>query len=258
MMKRKKWTKDEEQKIVQFERERVSASDMAVYFGVFAVDMLKKIHELKLRKGDNMAVKSIVRDRNFYDIKRGNMFYIYRNTEDPETETGSEQRCGRPAIIVSNDIGNHESSVVEVVYITTKPKADLPTHVIINSSRFESAALCEQITTVDKSRIGDYAGTLSADEMAAVDKALAVSLGINIDTNESSDLLRIKDDEILQLKAELDHCKSIISNVEKTKNASYESNENFLTVKTERDTYLGLYNKLLERVLNGGVQKGEV
>lgn len=257
-MKRKKWTKDEEQKIVQFEREHVSASDMATYFGVSAADMLKKIHEIKLRKGDDMAVKPIVRDQNFYDIKRGKMFYIYRNTEDPETETGSEQRCGRPAIIVSNDIGNHESSVVEVVYITTKPKADLPTHVIINSSRYESIALCEQITTVDKSHIGDYAGTLSADEMAAVDKALAISLGIDIGTNESSDIVRVKDDEILQLKAELDHCKSIIRDVEKAEDMYRENNENFLTVKTERDTYLGLYNKLLEYVLNGGMQKGEV
>lgn len=59
------------------------------------------------------------------------------------------------------------------------------------------------------------------------------------------------------LEAEQIH-RFIISNVEKTKNASYENNENFLTVKTERDTYLGLYNKLLERVLNSGMQKGEV
>lgn len=59
-------------------------------------------------------------------MKRGEIYYI----ESTYRETGSEQRGGRPAVIVSNDKNNENSEVVEVVYMTTKPKNDLPTHVL--------------------------------------------------------------------------------------------------------------------------------
>ena len=56
-------------------------------------------------------------------MKRGEIYYI----ESTYRETGSEQRGGRPAVIVSNDKNNENSEVVEVVYMTTKPKRnDLP------------------------------------------------------------------------------------------------------------------------------------
>ena len=63
-------------------------------------------------------------------MKRGEIYYI----ESTYRETGSEQRGGRPAVIVSNDKNNENSEVVEVVYMTTKPKNDLPTHVFIRSA----------------------------------------------------------------------------------------------------------------------------
>lgn len=50
-------------------------------------------------------------------MKRGEIYYI----ESTYRETGSEQRGGRPAVIVSNDKNNENSEVVEVVYMTTKP-----------------------------------------------------------------------------------------------------------------------------------------
>lgn len=49
-------------------------------------------------------------------MKRGEIYYI----ESTYRETGSEQRGGRPAVIVSNDKNNENSEVVEVVYMTTK------------------------------------------------------------------------------------------------------------------------------------------
>lgn len=51
-------------------------------------------------------------------MKRGEIYYI----ESTYRETGSEQRGSRPAVIVSNDKNNENSEVVEVVYMTTKPK----------------------------------------------------------------------------------------------------------------------------------------
>ena len=83
-------------------------------------------------------------------IERGDIFYIGLN---PYT-TGCEQWSGRPGIIVSNDQNNLHSQTVEVVYCTTRHKPNLPTHTTILSTPYESTVLCEQVTTVDISRIG--------------------------------------------------------------------------------------------------------
>ena len=48
-------------------------------------------------------------------IYRGQIYYIH-----PQEVVGSEQEGGRPAVIVSNDVCNEHSRVVEVVFLTTK------------------------------------------------------------------------------------------------------------------------------------------
>lgn len=104
---------------------------------------------------------------------RGQIYYVY-----PSETVGSEQEGGRPAIIVSNDVGNEFSRVVEVVYLTTREKKPLPTHVRISSTSRQSTALCEQIETVDKGRIGKYINEISEGELKNLEKAMLVSLGI--------------------------------------------------------------------------------
>lgn len=107
-------------------------------------------------------------------IRRGEIYYI----ESGFQTTGSEQRPGRPAIIVSNDMNNEFSSTVEVVYLTTQPKHDLPTHVSIRSLKRDSTALCEQITSVAVERIGDFCGEVCESEMRAIEAAMLNSLGL--------------------------------------------------------------------------------
>lgn len=107
------------------------------------------------------------------DFYRGELYYV-----EPYQTTGSEQRAGRPAIIVSNDMNNNYSGTVEVVYLTTQPKTDLPTHVTIRSTGRLSTALCEQITSVSKDRLGERICELTKDELQRIDVALAVSLAI--------------------------------------------------------------------------------
>lgn len=107
------------------------------------------------------------------NVKRGDIFYISGGVQ-----TGSEQGGNRPAIIVSNNVGNHYAPVVEVVYLATRKKASLPTHVNICSAKRPSIALCEQVDTVSKSRLERRLGHITAKEMQAIDKALAKSLGL--------------------------------------------------------------------------------
>lgn len=108
------------------------------------------------------------------EIKRGDIFYINKGDT-----VGSEQQAGRPAIVVSNDKCNEHSPVIEVVFLTRKWKKPLPTHVQIMSTGMRSTALCEQITAVDVERIGDFKGHLTDEEMAQVDHALLVSVGLD-------------------------------------------------------------------------------
>lgn len=110
-------------------------------------------------------------------MKRGEIYYIERYQNE---ESGSEQHAGRPAIIVSNDKNNEFSETVEVVYLTTRPKNDLPTHVKIRSATRESVALCEQITTVSVTRVGEYVGTCTDSEMRMLETALAISLSLDL------------------------------------------------------------------------------
>lgn len=119
------------------------------------------------------------------DIKRGDIFYIA-----PYYAVGSEQHSGRPAIIVSNDMNNRFSDTFEVVYLTTREKNVMPTHVKILSAARESTALCEQIDTVAKERLGDFYGSISDDEMAEINAALAES--ISLPNNGADDGLKAK------------------------------------------------------------------
>lgn len=65
--------------------------------------------------------------------RRGEIYYVENGKN--YNYVGQEQKISRPAIIVSNDKCNRFSNYVEVVYLTTQEKTDLPTHVDIYSIR---------------------------------------------------------------------------------------------------------------------------
>ena len=114
-------------------------------------------------------------------INRGDIFYVN------QSETiGSEQRSGRPAIIVSNSLCNEHSPVVEVVYLTCQHKKPMPTHVRIESAGRRSIALCEQISSVDVSRLGDFKGHLTDEELEQIDAALMCSLDLHPFTQQAA------------------------------------------------------------------------
>ena len=114
---------------------------------------------------------------NARNIKRGQVYYISSIYDT----IGSEQRSGRPAVIVSNNSNNRYSRCVEIAYLTLKDKAPLPTHVHVSEGKcFNSTVLCEQITTVSIERLGDCLGMLEPETMKEIDKAIAVSLDIPI------------------------------------------------------------------------------
>ena len=110
-------------------------------------------------------------------IKRGELYYA-----DLSPVVGSEQGGIRPILIVQNDTGNKYSPTVIAAAITSKlTKAKLPTHIQISEGEFgmqkDSIILLEQIRTLDKRRLLEKIGELSASKMSKVNTALLISLG---------------------------------------------------------------------------------
>lgn len=165
-------------------------------------------------------------------MKRGEIYYIESNNR----EVGHEQWAGRPAVIVSADAVNNTSGVVNVVYMTTQPKYDSPTHVTTRSTGRVSTILCEQCTSVSKTRVHDYVGKLTDSELQAVDAALMVSLGL--------------DPYIAEPTEEAPEEKTTTNNY--VIHASDDSRVLVAVLETERDVYKRLYEELQERILNGG------
>ena len=97
---------------------------------------------------------------------------------------GSEQGGRRPVLIVQNDIGNKYAPTVIIAPITSRlSKKTLPTHVILPKDscgiKEDSVALMEQLRTIDKARLITKVGTVSAELLETINKALRISLGLN-------------------------------------------------------------------------------
>ena len=111
-----------------------------------------------------------------YTIKRGEIYYA-----DLSPVIGSEQGGVRPVLILQNDTGNKFSSTTIVAPITSVPKKrSQPTHIFIDYDFLESESivLLEQLRTIDKKRLSDRLGQISAKDMHQIEYALNISLGM--------------------------------------------------------------------------------
>lgn len=161
--------------------------------------------------------------------------------------------------------GNENSNTIEVVYLTTQPKTDLPTHCVIRSTGRISTVLCEQVHSVAVERVGNYIGQCTDKEMENIDIALMISLSLDAGIKTSkqyNETIKRQQEEIKSLKEEIevmisDHEKKIeeieqnaaVYVEEKTRVAAESPSENIIRIQTERDTYKALYESLLAKVM---------
>lgn len=114
-------------------------------------------------------------------MKQFQIFQIWK-AELPAIEGSRVQWGYRPVIIVSNDLANAYSPVVTVIPLTSrKEKKHLRTHVHLKNDGLttESLALCEQILTIDKSRLRRFVGVIrDPADRAAIHRAMSVQLGM--------------------------------------------------------------------------------
>jgi mRNA interferase MazF len=148
------------------------------------------------------------------DYYRGDIFYI----TPFYTVTGSEQRAGRPGVIVSNDANNKYSPNGEIVFLTSQEKKPLPTHVPV-MCRVPSTALCENIQTVSKDRLSTFIKSCTTKELKNIDNALRVSLGISDSPS--------------------------VGGIEET------APQKSTPTEVERDLYKSLYEQILDKLMGG-------
>jgi mRNA interferase MazF len=96
---------------------------------------------------------------------------------------GREIRKIRPAVVVSNRVACRHDSVVQVVPITglhERPLRPYEARIERGSSGLDkpSRAVANQIRTVARHRLSKRLGALSIPELEAVDRAIAIQLGL--------------------------------------------------------------------------------
>ena len=158
------------------------------------------------------------------EYHRGDIFFISKC--DPIV--GAEEEQNRPCVIISNDSGNLYGNTVIVALITSREKKPLPVHATVRCKTL-STVLCEQILTVDKSRLSDFIRTCTAEELAEVDKALAVSVALD-------------QPKTVAWRMEVEPVSEATTNG----NAMQEA---LLRAEVERDLYKNLYQQLQDKIL---------
>lgn len=172
------------------------------------------------------------------EFSYGDIHYI-----DRFETCGSEQYPGRPAVIVSNEAANRHSATVEVVYLTTQPKENLPTHVTIYSTGKKSTVLCEQITTVDISRVKNYVCTVTPGELMQIERALFASIGFRyLSIMEKRPALPADEPNPEKLKEQIDLLESKVQNLQ---TSNQRLNEDLIRYRTTARIYERIYTDLV-------------
>lgn len=150
-----------------------------------------------------------IKERENRTMHRGELYFCYNRVEDVEVGSELRMKKGRPCVLVSKeDLCNH-SPMVSVVYLTSSPKTDYPTHVVISSNPFNSTAICEQVMSVSKARLGDLVGTVSSSELSSIDRALAEAYELDYLIGTSCDSSKLYE-ELLVAKTERDTYKRMV------------------------------------------------
>ncbi len=97
---------------------------------------------------------------------------------------GAEQQGTRPALLIQNDRGNASASYpLTIVASMSRTERELPLHVRIAPSEENGLTdytdvKCEQLMTIEKSRLLRRRGVITPEELHRVDIALRLSLNL--------------------------------------------------------------------------------
>lgn len=111
--------------------------------------------------------------------ERGELWWV-----DWSPARGSEQSGRRPALVVQTDPANHNPQYPNTVVVTVSRQGrEVPSHVRVEPTAQNGLASlsfikCEQILTISKQRLEKRTGRVTSAELALVDAALRLVLGL--------------------------------------------------------------------------------
>jgi len=95
-----------------------------------------------------------------------------------DPSVGGEIRKTRPALVLSNNAANAALNRVIVVPLTSHTEKLYPGEAIATLNGEQSKAKADQLATAAKERLRSKLGNLSFADLAAVEKAVLLQLGI--------------------------------------------------------------------------------
>lgn len=106
-------------------------------------------------------------------MKRGDIYWV---NLDPTA--GSEIKKMRPCVVISATPINQARHTVIVVPLSKSAKARPPIAVTICCMKKNVTAICDQIRTIDKSRIGKSVGQISFSDLEILEENLRQVLAL--------------------------------------------------------------------------------
>ena len=126
-------------------------------------------------------------DWKSWEFKRGEIYLVNLDKNQNLSENKSSIFRGtRPVLVVSNDINNRYSTVIQIVPITSSSKVKIPVHVKLDSSdkmKLTSFACIEQTKCIEKNNMlinGSIIKIteLSKKRMCEIDLAIRIQFGL--------------------------------------------------------------------------------
>ena len=105
--------------------------------------------------------------------RRGDVYWV---NLDPTV--GTEIRNTRPAVIVSNNSCNTHGTRVVVLPVTSNVETCYPGEARIHVDGHQARALGDQIRSIDTAQLHERIGSVSLDELRAIDEALGITLAL--------------------------------------------------------------------------------
>ncbi|CAG8681908.1 11548_t:CDS:2, partial [Ambispora leptoticha] len=141
----------------------------------------RKDAEEKKEKGDNEGVLEIVKDKKegeddpHYSALEEKINPSQRNWDDFMIDEPGIH----PAVIISNNQQNLYSPLITIIPLTSQLDKVYPFEVLTEINRQKGKTLTDQITTIDKKRLGKYLGQLDKSVMKEIQEALHLTLAFD-------------------------------------------------------------------------------
>ena len=105
--------------------------------------------------------------------RRGDIYWV-----DLDPTVGREIKKTRPALVVSNDIGNEVTNIIMVSPITSKIKNVYPFEVKISIKGKPCKIMLNQCRAVDRCRLSSKIDSVDLETMKYVEEAIKIVFGL--------------------------------------------------------------------------------